>query len=120
MLPGTGTTALTDTVLLTRKAAELGCRGALMLPPFYYKNPSDDGLLAYFNEVIQRVGGILKVYFYNFPQQSAIPFSVDFIGRLLKANPGAVKGVKDSSGNWENSLSYVQKLRRRRVRGVCR
>ena len=48
LLPGTGTTALTDTVLLTRKAAELGCRGALLLPPFYYKNPSDDGLFAYF------------------------------------------------------------------------
>lgn len=108
MMPGTGTTAITDTVLLTRKAQELGCRGALMLPPFYYKNPSDDGLLAYFNEVIQRVGGDIKVYLYNFPQQSAVPFSVDFIGRLLQANPGKVKGVKDSSGNYENSLSYVQ------------
>ena len=108
MLPGTGTTAITDTVLLTRKAEELGCRGALMLPPFYYKNPSDDGLLAYFNEVIQRVGGNIKVYLYNFPQQSAVPFSVEFIARLLKANPGKVKGVKDSSGNYENGLAYVQ------------
>src|SRR6202166_4836041 len=45
MLPGTGTTALTDTVLLTRTAESLGCRGVLLLPPFYYKNPSDDGLL---------------------------------------------------------------------------
>ena len=57
MLPGTGTTAITDTVVLTRKAQELGCRGALLLPPFYYKNPSDDGLLAYFNEVIRRPAG---------------------------------------------------------------
>ena len=112
MLPGTGTTAITDTVLLTRKAEELGCRGALLLPPFYYKNPSDDGLLAYFNEVIQRVGGDIKIYLYNFPQQSAIPFSVDFIGRLLKANPGKVKGIKDSSGNYENSLSYVEAFAR--------
>src|ERR1700743_3166348 len=88
MLPGTGTTAITDTVLLTRRAEELGCRGTLLLPPFYYKNPSDDGLLAYFNEVIQRVGGNISIYLYNFPQQSAIPFSVDFIARLLKANPG--------------------------------
>ena len=112
MLPGTGTTAITDTVLLTRKAAELGCRGALLLPPFYYKNPSDDGLLAYFNEVIQRVGGDIKLYLYNFPQQSAIPFSVDFIGRLLRANPGKVKGIKDSSGNYENSLAYVEAFAR--------
>src|ERR1700710_1724372 len=112
MLPGTGTTAITDTVLLTRKADELGCRGALLLPPFYYKAPSDDGLLAYFNEVIQRVGGNIKIYLYNFPQQSAIPFSVDFIARLLKANPGKVQGIKDSSGNYENSLSYVEAFAR--------
>src|SRR5579872_4935725 len=57
MMPGTGTTAITDTVLLTKQAAELGCRGALLLPPFYYKNPGDDGLFAYFSEVINRVGG---------------------------------------------------------------
>jgi 4-hydroxy-tetrahydrodipicolinate synthase len=112
MLPGTGTTAVTDTVVLTRKAQELGCRGALLLPPFYYKNPSDDGLLAYFNEVIQRVAGDIKIYLYNFPQQSAIPFSVEFIGRLLKANPGKIKGIKDSSGNFENSLSYVEAFAR--------
>jgi 4-hydroxy-tetrahydrodipicolinate synthase len=108
MLPGTGTTAITDTVLLTRKAEQLGCRGALLLPPFYYKNPSDDGLLAYFNEVAQRVGGSISLYLYNFPQQSAIPFRVEFIGRLLKANPGKFKGIKDSSGNYENGLSYVE------------
>jgi 4-hydroxy-tetrahydrodipicolinate synthase len=108
MLPGTGTTALTDTVLLTKKAETLGCRGALLLPPFYYKNPSDDGLLAYFNEVAQRVGGAISLYLYNFPQQSAIPFSVEFISRLLKANPGKFRGIKDSSGNYENGLSYVE------------
>ena len=112
MLPGTGTTAITDTVRLTRSADALGCRGALLLPPFYYKNPSDEGLLAYFNEVIQRVGGTIALYLYNFPQQSAIPFSVDFIGRLLKANPGKVKGIKDSSGNYDNSLSYVEAFAR--------
>ena len=112
MLPGTGTTAITDTVVLTRKAQELGCRGALLLPPFYYKNPSDEGLLAYFNEVIQRVAGDIKIYLYNFPQQSAIPFSVEFIGRLLRENPRKVKGIKDSSGNFENSLSYVEAFAR--------
>jgi 4-hydroxy-tetrahydrodipicolinate synthase len=108
MLPGTGTTAITDTVLLTRKAEALGCRGALLLPPFYYKGPSDDGLLAYFNEVAQRVGGSISLYLYNFPQQSAIPFSVEFIARLLRSVPGKFKGVKDSSGNYDNGLAYVE------------
>lgn len=112
MMPGTGTPALTDTVLLTRHAEASGCPGALLLPPFYYKNPSDDGLFAYFSEVIQRVGGNIKLYLYNFPQQSAVPFTVDLIGRLLKAYPGKVKGLKDSSGNYENGLAYVQNFAR--------
>ncbi len=108
MMPGTGTPALTDTVMLTKQAADVGCRGALLLPPFYYKNPTEDGLFAYFSEVINRVGTNIKYYLYNFPQQSAVPFSVDLIGRLLKAFPGTVKGVKDSSGNFENGRAYVE------------
>jgi 4-hydroxy-tetrahydrodipicolinate synthase len=112
MLPGTGTTAITDTVLLTQKAREIGCRGALLLPPFYYKNPTDDGLLAYFSEVIDRIGGGISIYLYNFPQQSAIPFSVDFFARLLKKYPTQFKGVKDSSGNFENGKSYVEAFAR--------
>jgi 4-hydroxy-tetrahydrodipicolinate synthase len=112
MLPGTGTTAITDSVLLTKTAERLGCRGALMLPPFYYKNPSDDGLLAYFTEVAQRVGGSIRLYLYNFPQQSAIPFSVDFIARLLKASSGKFKGIKDSSGDYANGLAYVENFAR--------
>jgi len=112
MMPGTGTTAIIDTVLLTRKAEELGCRAALLLPPFYYKNPSDDGLLAYFSEVIQRVAGNIGIYLYNFPQQSAVPFGVDFIGRLLARHPGKVKGIKDSSGSYENGLAYVENFAR--------
>lgn len=112
MLPGTATSAITDTVLLTREAEALGCPGALLLPPFYYKNPSEDGLLAYFNEVIQRVAGDIKIYLYNFPQQSAVPFTVPFIDRLRAANPGKVNGLKDSSGSYENGLAYVEAFAR--------
>ena len=112
MMPGTGVAALTDTVLLTRQAAELGCRAALLLPPFYYKNPTEDGLFAYFSEVIDRVGSDIKYYLYNFPQQSAVPFSVDLIARLLKAFPGTLKGVKDSSGNYDNGRAYVENFAR--------
>ena len=107
LLPGTGTPALTDTVKLTRKAAELGCPGALLLPPFFYKNPSDDGLFAYFSEVAQRVGGDMKIYLYHFPAQSAVPFGIDLIGRLLAAYPTMFKGIKDSSGDWANTSGYA-------------
>jgi 4-hydroxy-tetrahydrodipicolinate synthase len=107
MMPGTGTASLTDTVELTLHAKAQGCRGVLVLPPFYYKNPSDDGLFAWFSEVIQRVGGGIAIYLYHFPQQSAVPFSLDLIGRLLKAYPGAVKGVKDSSGDYANMKAMI-------------
>jgi 4-hydroxy-tetrahydrodipicolinate synthase len=107
LLPGTGTTALTDTVLLTRRADELGCRGALLLPPFFYKAPSEDGLFAYFSEVIERVGGDIGIYLYHFPAQSAVPITLELIGRLLRAYPGKVRGVKDSSGDFANTKAYV-------------
>lgn len=102
LLPGAGCAALTDSVTLTKAAARLGCPGVLVLPPFYYKNPSDDGLFAWFSELVNRTGGETKIYLYHFPQQSAVPFSHDLIGRLLKAFPGVIKGVKDSSGDFEN------------------
>ncbi len=108
LLPGTGTTAITDTVKLTRRAAELGCRGALLLPPFFYKNPSEDGLFAYFGEVASRVGGDIKLYLYHFPAQSAVPVTIGLLTRLLRAFPGVFKGVKDSSGDFANTVAYVE------------
>src|SRR5215470_17563521 len=68
MMPGTGCCALSDTVRLTAHAVQLGCAGALMLPPFYYKGVSDDGLFRSFAEVIERVGEArLRVYLYHIP-----------------------------------------------------
>jgi len=107
MLPGVGLPAITDTVAMARRAAELGCRGALVLPPFFYKNPSEDGLFAYYSEVIQRLGGAIKIYFYHFPAQSAVPITVHLIERVLRAYPGAVKGIKDSTGDWSNTKAYI-------------
>jgi len=103
MMPGTGMPSITDTVLLSKHAEKLGARGVLVLPPYYYKAPSDDGLFAFFSEVIQRIGSGLPIYLYNFPQQTAIPFSFALIARLLKEYPGTVRGAKDSSGNFENT-----------------
>ena len=56
LMPGTGHCALTDSIELTRAAVEMGCAGVLMLPPFYYKGVSDEGLFRNFAEVIERVG----------------------------------------------------------------
>lgn len=109
MMPGTGCCALSDSVALTRYAVEAGCGGVLMLPPFYYKNPSQDGLFAAFSEVIQRVGDSrLRVYLYHFPQQSQVPITHALIERLLAAYPGIVAGIKDSSGDFANMESMCR------------
>lgn len=109
MMIGTGCCALPDTVELTKKTLEIGIESALMLPPFYYKNPSDDGLYAYFARVLEAVGDDrMKVYLYHFPQMSAVPFSHDLIGRFLKEFPGVFCGIKDSSGDFANMKAMAE------------
>lgn len=110
MMPGTGCCALTDTVKLTAHAAKLGCAGTLMLPPFYYKGVSDDGIFANFAEVIERVGGdLLQIYLYHIPPIAQVGFSVDLIERLVTMYPKTVVGIKDSSGDWNNTYSMLER-----------
>jgi 4-hydroxy-tetrahydrodipicolinate synthase len=108
MMPGTGCCALTDSVRLTAHAMKLGCGGALMLPPFYYKGVSDDGLFRNFAEIIERVGDRrLRIYLYHIPPVSQVAITLPLIERLLKAYPGIVAGAKDSSGDWNNTKAYI-------------
>ncbi len=108
MMPGTGCCALTDTVSLTAHAAKLGCAGVLMLPPFYYKGVSDEGLFRSYAEVIERVGNsALRVYLYNIPPVSQVAITLPVIERLLAKYPGIVAGAKDSSGDWSVTQSYL-------------
>ncbi|MBL6958286.1 MAG: dihydrodipicolinate synthase family protein [Rhodospirillales bacterium] len=111
LMPGTGCCAIPDSVELCNKALETGAAGVLMLPPFYYKKPSDDGLFAAFSEVIERVGDDrLKVYLYHFPVMSTVPFSYDLIGRLLARYPDTVVGMKDSSGDLGNMTGAAKEF----------
>ena len=110
MMPGTGCCALPETVKLTEHAVSLGCAGTLMLPPFYYKGVSDDGLFASFSEVIERVGNSsLRIYLYHIPPVSQVGISLDLIERLVKAYPDTVVGVKDSSGDWDNTNAMLER-----------
>jgi len=108
VMPGTGCCALTDTVNLTRHAVEHGVPGVLMLPPFFYKGVSDDGLFASYSEVIERTGDDrLQLYLYHIPKVSQVGISLALIERLMKAYPGTIAGVKDSSGDWNNTQSMI-------------
>ncbi|HCJ28985.1 MAG TPA: dihydrodipicolinate synthase family protein [Pseudomonas sp.] len=111
LMPGTGSCALADTVAQTRHAVAKGVEGVLMLPPFYYKGVSDEGLFRYFSEVIERVGDDrLRIYLYHIPPVSQVPLSLALIERLLKAYPKNVVGLKDSSGDWSNTQAVIEQF----------
>ena len=108
LMPGTGCCALTDSVRLTAHAMKLGAGGVLMLPPFYYKGVSDDGLFRSFAEVIERVGDRrLRVYLYHIPPVSNVPITLGLVERLLAAYPSQVAGMKDSGGDWKNTKAFL-------------
>jgi len=108
MMPGTGCCALTDTVRLTEHAVKAGCSGVLMLPPFYYKDVSEDGLFRSFAEVVERVGDSrLRIYLYHIPPVAVVGITPKLVERLLKAYPAAIAGMKDSSGDWNNTKTFL-------------
>ena len=111
LMVGTGCCAFTDTVELTRHAFDAGCRRVLMLPPFYYKGMSDEGLFRSFAEVIERTGTPgPKVYLYNFPRLSGVPVTCGLIAMLSAAFPETIAGVKDSSGDWSNTREMLERF----------
>ena len=108
VMPGTGCCAIPDTVRLTDYAVKLGCAGVLMLPPFYYKGVSDDGIFRAIAEVIERVGDSrLRVYLYHIPPVAQVGYSLSLIERLITAYPAIVAGIKDSSGDWDNLYAIL-------------
>jgi 4-hydroxy-tetrahydrodipicolinate synthase len=110
LMPGTGCCAPGDTVRLTRHAVDLGCAGVLMLPPFYYKAVSDDGLYASYAGVIERVGSDrLRVYLYHIPPVAQVGLSLDLVERLVKRYPDTVVGIKDSSGDWGHTRALLER-----------
>ena len=109
LMPGTGCCAIPDTVALTQHAVSHDCFGVLMLPPFYYKGVSDDGIFASIAEVVQRVADSrLRIYLYHIPPMAGVGFSLPLIERLLKAYPQIVVGLKDSSGDWKNTQALLE------------
>jgi len=111
LLPGTGVAALTETVALTRHALSLGVTTVVMLPPFYYKSITEDGLFAAYAEVAERVADPrLRVVLYHIPQMSAVPIPFPVIARLREAYPGTFTGIKDSAGDLSHMEALVERF----------
>jgi len=106
---GTGNTSFVDAALLTKTAVENKIYSVLLLPPFYYKNVSDEGVYQYYKEVINAVKSKnLRVFLYNIPQVSGVTISIDLVNRLKKEFSDTITGIKDSSGNLENTKKYKE------------
>jgi 4-hydroxy-tetrahydrodipicolinate synthase len=112
VIAGTGSCALPDAIAATAQAVELGCAGALMLPPFYYKGVSDEGLYRYYATVIDRVADPrMRLYLYHIPPVAQVAISAGLIERLLKNYPEITAGIKDSSGDWNNTRTLLDAFR---------
>src|SRR5438034_1741569 len=119
MMPGTGCCSIMETVRLTAQAVDHGCAGVLMLPPFYYKDVTEEGLYCYFSEVVQRVGDArLKIYLYHIPPVAVVGITTGLVERLLAAYPNAIAGMKDSSGDWNNTKTFLDAFAVRAGRAV--
>ncbi len=109
LIPGTGCCAAGDSVELSTHAVALGCRGVLVLPPFYYKGVPEAGVFDAFARVIESVADPrLRIYLYHIPKMSGVPITLPLIERLVSTYPNAIAGLKDSSGDWQNTLSVIE------------
>lgn len=111
LMPGTGACSITDAVTLTRHAVKNGAAGVLMLPPFFYKGVSDQGLFDYYAQVVEQVASDdLRIYLYHIPQVTQVPITLKLI-EMLRANyPRNVVGAKDSSGSWDNTKAMLDEF----------
>jgi len=109
LLPGTGGCAVDDVVTLTRHAGELGVAAVLLLPPFFYKNVSDNGLFEFVARIIERTGAkVPPIMLYHIPPMAAVGWSHELIARLRQAFPGIIVGLKDSSGDAEHTRRTLE------------
>lgn len=110
LMAGTGAAALHDAVALTRAAFAAGFAAALVMPPFYYRDISDAGILQFFDAVFRGASPPQNgIILYNFPRMSGITFHAGLVGTLLKEFPGVICGMKDSS----NDLALERELHAR-------
>ncbi|CDX28994.1 Dihydrodipicolinate synthase family protein [Mesorhizobium plurifarium] len=108
LMPGTGVTALPETVELSTHAVGLGCAAVMVLPSFFYTGAGDNGQARYYSELIEKVAKpSMRVILYHIPQNSGVPVSPALTARLSKAFPDTVVAYKDSAGDWNNTAAVI-------------
>lgn len=111
IIVGAGCCAITDSIELSQHAVDSGCLATLMLPPFYYKNVSDDGLFGSISAVVEGTDrDDLKMVLYHLPKMAGIGYSVPLIQRLREAHGVKIAGIKDSTGDTDNLTNYCREI----------
>lgn len=110
MYPGTGCAALSDTIAATRYAITAGADAALVLPPFFFKGLSDDGLLAYYRAVCEALPAGGRIVLYHIPPISQVAIPPAVIAGLLESHPEAILGLKDSGGDPQYTATLARQF----------
>ncbi len=109
LIIGSGAASLEDAMELTNFSAKIGAKASLLIPPFYFKSVTDDGVISYYRNVIEQTGdNNFKFLLYNIPQHSGVTINFNIIENLLKLYPNNVVGLKDSTGNMDNMLKTIK------------
>lgn len=108
-LPAVMTPTLDDAVASVVAYGQLGCRSALVLPPYYY-GANEDGVAAFFDALLERTAAhtMIDLVLYNIPQLSRIRFTKALIARLIGSHGRRIAGIKDSTGELDNGLMLVE------------
>jgi 4-hydroxy-tetrahydrodipicolinate synthase len=107
MIPGTGLSNVADTARLSRACFDLGCAGVMTLPPFYFKSVTEDGLYRYFEQLLAAIGADARVYLYHIPPIAIVGVPPALAARLHADFPESIVGIKDSSGDWDNTRALL-------------
>lgn len=107
MIPGTGLSNVADTARLSRACLDMGCAGVMTLPPFYYKSVSEDALYCYFEQLIAAIGPDARVFLYHIPPIAIVGIPPTLAARLHADFPREIVGIKDSSGDWDNTRTLL-------------
>lgn len=108
IMVSTSCAALPETLELTRHAVNAGVHGCLMLPPFFLKGVSDQGIIDCYRYVIDGLADDrLKLYLYHIPQVTGVGLSHHVISTLKNMYPNTILGIKDSACSTEHSVGLA-------------
>jgi len=104
---GGGFPAISDSIALTRAALGLGLRHVLILPPYFDRSVTPEGIEDAFAAIIDGAADDrLRAYLYHIPQISGVAIPTSVAASLRKRYGKMVAGLKDSSGDFKQFQAF--------------